>query len=77
MNCLTRLELLDLRDKMVGKQHHYDKCVLSCEECPLVYDKNNKEISCHGFISFYPEEARDAMLDYLRTHENSYPDLRS
>lgn len=77
MNLMTRIELLDLRDKMVGKTNHYDKCVLTCEECPLVYDKNNKEISCHGFITFYPEEARDTMLNYIRAHEQDYPDLRS
>lgn len=77
MNLMTRIELLNLRDKMVGKTNHYDKCVLSCGECPLVYENNHKDISCHGFITFYPEEARNLMLDYIRAHEQNYPDLRS
>lgn len=77
MNLLTKYELIELRNKMVGKTNPYDKCAISCEECPLVYNKNNKELSCHGFISFYPKEARDIMLDYIKKHEESYPDLRS
>ena len=77
MNLMTRIELLDLRDKMVGKENHYDKCALTCVECPLTFDKNNRDISCHGFITFYPEEARSAMLTYLKNHEEKYPDLRS
>ena len=77
MDYVTRQELDKLTFKMVGKTHSYDKCQLSCDECPLNYQHNKRDMSCHGFTEWYPDEALSVTLNYLKTHEDQYPDLRS
>lgn len=76
MEHIERMELTRLKFKMVGKDYPYDKCKLECKICPLNYSNNHREMSCHGFEKWYPEEALANIMDYLKANEKQYPDLR-
>lgn len=76
MEYIERMELRQLKLKMVGKSYTYEKCQIECTICPLSYPNNHRQISCHGYEEWYPDEALKSIMTFLKTHEDKYPDLR-
>ena len=77
MKYVADYEYYKLKNIMVGKQHAYDKCTLDCKICPLNAKHNHKEMSCHGFEKFYPDEALTAVVSFMKENTKLYPDFMS